>query len=246
MFLSVLASLRCHREQVPGKDHWAQKAWEAELQAEALKWAATRTKSKRSSMKPETAIARMPLELKQALLAKHNPIAVAVFDEWNAIVKLCESRLDKLADDASILEVDRVEGPPQWFLLGSSHDGSYNSQGYGASHCAQGSAENLADLARHWKVPVTVARKQPLRAKNWNGASYEYAGEWLVYVLVASELDVEILRRRSSPTLREQVRLCWARGINPRVLNPFLKPGYEEQEGLDYFGRDLRAVEQET
>ena len=44
------------------------------------------------------------------------------------------------------------------------------------------------------------------------------------------------------PLLREQVRRSWARGVNPRVFNPFLPHGYEEQEGIDYFGRDLRGA----
>jgi len=42
--------------------------------------------------------------------------------------------------------------------------------------------------------------------------------------------------RRPGPTLREQVRLCWKRGVNPRVYSPFLPHGYEQSVGLDYFG----------
>ena len=63
----------------------------------------------------------------------------------------------------------------------------------------------------------------------------------LAAVRVADAVDAEILRRCPPPTLREQVRRSWARGVNPRVFNPFLPHGYEEQVGIDFFGRDLRG-----
>ena len=62
-----------------------------------------------------------------------------------------------------------------------------------------------------------------------------------VEVRVESEVDVAILKRKPGCSLREHVRRCWKGGINPRVGNPFLPYGYEEREGLDYQGRDLRV-----
>ena len=35
------------------------------------------------------------------------------------------------------------------------------------------------------------------------------------------------------PSLVEQVRMSWRRGVNPRVYNPFLPVGFEEKHGLD-------------
>lgn len=50
-------------------------------------------------------------------------------------------------------------------------------------------------------------------------------------------VGVEVWKRRSYP-LREWVKGCWRRGVNPRVYNPFLPHGYEERVGLDYFGNE--------
>ena len=43
-------------------------------------------------------------------------------------------------------------------------------------------------------------------------------------------------------SLREWVRQCWERGVNPRVSMPFLPQSFEEENGLDFFGGDLREV----
>ena len=52
----------------------------------------------------------------------------------------------------------------------------------------------------------------------------------------------EILKRKPAVPLRETVRLCWKRGVNPRVSMPFLPHGYEESVGLDYFGGEVKAA----
>lgn len=53
------------------------------------------------------------------------------------------------------------------------------------------------------------------------------------------EDDLPLIIHHPPPTIREQVKMCWGRGINPRVYCPFLPHGYEGKVGLDFFGNDL-------
>jgi hypothetical protein len=110
---------------------------------------------------------------------------------------------------------------------------SYNSQGFSASQYAKGAAEMSADAARLANVPVSVVRRLQAPTLPWSSAPLEY---WDVVVRVQEQLDFEILKLRPEPPLKEQVRLCWARGVNPRVYNPFLPYGYEKENGITYEG----------
>jgi hypothetical protein len=82
-------------------------------------------------------------------------------------------------------------------------------------------------------------RVQPLR-DSYSGSRYGI-DEFRV-MAYTDQTGVEIIKRRPGVTLREWVRRCWKKGINPRVLNPYLPAGYEEKHGLDYWGNDLRAT----
>lgn len=126
----------------------------------------------------------------------------------------------------------------EWREVASTSSGTYSSQGWSAGKYAERAAEAVLDEARAAGVECRVVASE-------KGASTRYAGDPVYYsaqVLVQEQLDVEIVRRLPAITLREQVRLCWKRGVNPRVYNPFLPPGYEEKVGLDCFGNDLRPA----
>lgn len=102
--------------------------------------------------------------------------------------------------------------------------GTYRSQGFGQDRYTIAEAESHADQARAFNIPVEVTPSEDGMSLN-------------VHVHVESDLDVEILIRRPL-SLREQVRLFWKRGVNPRVYMPFLPYGYEEKQGLDYHGNE--------
>lgn len=55
----------------------------------------------------------------------------------------------------------------------------------------------------------------------------------------AEALEIQIAEHKPGVPLKEFVRLCWKMGNNPRVVMPMLPHGYEEQNGLDYFGNEL-------
>lgn len=172
--------------------------------------------------------------LGEATLAKHKPLLKARADFLYNEVERLKQRLAELAPSA---ELRRVGPEGEWYYLDSKRAGDYRSQGYGALHYAEGSVQFMADVARAQGfvdgVDLVVFTSK---------TGGEYSDDVvLAAVRVADAVDAEILRRCPPPSLREQVRLCWKRGVNPRVFNPFLPHGYEEKAGLDYFGRDLRV-----
>jgi hypothetical protein len=126
-------------------------------------------------------------------------------------------------------------------LYHTCYASSYGSQGWGAFSYAKGRAELDADDARACGLPVEVRPIVEKRPSTISPGKMRVSERVEVWVSVAEDLDLEIIRRRPRLTLREQVRLCWKRGVNPRVYNPYLPHGYEEREGIDMQGNDLRA-----
>jgi hypothetical protein len=112
------------------------------------------------------------------------------------------------------------------------------NQGYGNRRYSRGRAE-LAAITLHAHGITAVVRgdeqEPPLGVDRgcWSPTFEVWAG-------VRTQLDIEIAQRKPAPPLREQVRLCWKLGVNPRVYNPWLPHGFEAREGLDFYGNDLR------
>jgi hypothetical protein len=125
----------------------------------------------------------------------------------------------------------------RWTLLATTYSGTYSSQGFGAMKYAHEAAERKAEDARGHGVGARVEKKARKAEGRW-GIEH---GEFLVWV-DTDELGAEALRRKPGIPLREWVRRCWARGVNPRVMSPFLPVGYEEKVGLDFFGGEFREV----
>lgn len=126
-----------------------------------------------------------------------------------------------------------------WNKADERHSSSYRSQGYGAETYAKGSAESAADFYRALGLEVEI-RSQYRKyegARQWPFGSTTYE----VWVK-ADPQTIEICEYKPAISLREQVRLCWARGVQPRVFMPNLPVGFEEKNGLDYFGNDLRLT----
>lgn len=60
-----------------------------------------------------------------------------------------------------------------------------------------------------------------------------------VYAFVAHPVDIDIIKR-TPLALKEWVRRCWKKGVNPRVYNPYLPHEFEQTNGLDYFGNETK------
>ena len=171
------------------------------------------------------------LEAKGGLPAMTPEVTVAVEQaresmvvKWGPVELKADQRRKRLGEllDALADEVEVRPGPEP--LVVRRHSARYNTTddaGYARRRCQ---IDAHPWLARGVRCDV-VADAHGSAARAW----------------VEGELDVEVLRR-VGVSFREFVRLCWKLGSNPRVYLPTLPHGFEEQQGLDYFGNDLRVV----
>jgi hypothetical protein len=109
-------------------------------------------------------------------------------------------------------------------LLGSIDFNTYASQGGGAKQYAYAKAV-LVGLKATWHMI-------PRRIEERDG------NRWVV-IVPCEGIDLEILRH-IQPHMRAQVMAVLQAGCNPRVFWPTLPHGWEEDNNLDSFGRDLR------
>lgn len=143
---------------------------------------------------------------------------------WGELRKSINDNLDALADSADVAPGDPLCVDTVW-------TSSYSTQGFGASRYAEGAAENIAIAYRMLGVPVEV-RRVVLRS------SLE---TWEVWANVEGMVDREIVQRRKY-ALRDWLKSCLKRGLNPRVYHPMLPHGTEARLGLDYYGNDVPAT----
>ena len=167
--------------------------------------------------------------------------AQAIRDELDSLRE--EMARNKIALDEALASSVAQAGsnPTVWEYY---HPTLWQSTCQGSKY-AQAAAQMDADRATLAGIPAVV-----VEINQWSPDLSDYyttyrKGEgatscWACVVDVADPVvDLEILKRSPAPSLVEQVRLCWARGVNPRVYNPFLPHGFEEKHGISYAGKFL-------
>lgn len=205
-------ALEAARERYPFEDEQAE--FDRAVIAE---WRALGKKPARSPAdERRRALAELPAERVEALRAPYMQRATA----WRERASEASQRANAIAD-----ELTPAAGPLA-FELGVVYASTYSTQTRPGSY-VRGAAERLADVAREYQIPVEVVPGN-------------VPGDLHVVAHVASQLDGEVLARKPGPPLREQVRRCWARGVNPRVYLPGLPHGYEERNGFDFQGREVQ------
>ena len=151
----------------------------------------------------------------------------------------------KLADLAKDPEVTipilPVDQKVRWKV--SSTD-TYRSQGFGQMKYAQQAAEANADKVKLHGLTPEIRRA--------NEHSYVdcchntmHSCEFEVWVNT-TELGLKLLELKPDVSLRDWVKSCWARGVNPRVYMGLLPNGYEEEQGLDYQGGERPKIVREA
>jgi len=110
-----------------------------------------------------------------------------------------------------------------WATVRWIYGEAYRSQGYGAEKYTRHAAQQVVDDLEHLGLSGEIIPTQD-------------GGFDVVALLEDAELDVEIFRFAPNISLDEWVRRCWKAQCNPRVYSPFLPHGYEEKNGLDFFG----------
>ncbi len=133
----------------------------------------------------------------------------------DAQVKALDEQLRALAPSCEVKKAETL------ILFESTYAGAWVSSG---TEYPRGHVTMRADMLKQAGY-VAEVRKGP--------------GSYDLWVGVEEQLDLEILKRQPVGwTLREWVKQCWSRGLNPRVYQPFLPWGYEESVGMDQFGRE--------
>jgi hypothetical protein len=102
----------------------------------------------------------------------------------------------------------------------------YHTQGYGAEKYARGRAMMVQANCAHKGVPAYVEEKD---------------GAFTVFAQT-DEIGAAILSFSPGLPLEEIVRLCWSKGLQPRVYFWWLKPNFEVDHRLDYFGGHLNPA----
>ena len=153
-----------------------------------------------------------------------------------------ERRLFEIAGELRELPVSSGQAS-EWLLYDSVSECSYHTQGFGARKYAENAAQQYVDKAEANGVRAEI-REIVTTHDDHRGHKNSFA-DFQVWVCCSQD-GLNILRYKPQIELREWVRLCWKRGSNPRVYNPWLPHEYEEKNGLDYFGNDLRKKESKT
>lgn len=161
------------------------------------------------------------------LQAKSTALGHKYFYHWDKKKEEIELQLYSLANEI------KPEAGDRFNLFHTSTSYSYYTQGFGASSYARNEAERYADKARLYNLPVEIRSINEDRDKN--GISHSDFEVWVK----TDSLTLEVLKRKSDVSIVEQVRLCWKRGVNPRVFWYWLSPNFEAENGLDFQGNKL-------
>jgi len=146
--------------------------------------------------------------------------------------------------------VDRLN--TEWSMQRRAHDEAFR---FYATLADVPKSERMQHVSTHYKSTwstqgygdVTYARNAAqmevdrIEANGYTGVIRECGnGQFEILVNVGTFADWTILKAKPGPSLREQIRLCWKRGVNPRVYQPFLPHGLEEKLGIDFQGNYTR------
>ena len=162
-----------------------------------------------------------------ALLTRRKLEAKEILDAFNAQQKTWDEELITLAETTEIPPSD------EFVMVDAVNVNSYPNQTSPHTY-ARASAEAKADYARKYGIEVEVRRFTD------ETTLPDYKIEKYGVFMKTTALGWEILQRRPGVTIQEWLRLCWKRGANPRVFNPFLPHGLEEKWGITYQGEYVR------
>lgn len=153
-------------------------------------------------------------------------------DEYNVIYKSYKDKRDSLQLEIDNLSDMLVLSPSKEkkSTFGIYYESSYLTQGMGAYHYAYNRAKiACVECSIYYKIKPLL--KTVLKKGN-------HSTEFHIIVNL-DDVETYALNRKilnKGFDLKEMIRQCWKRGVNPRVLFPGLRHGLEEELGLDYFG----------
>lgn len=171
--------------------------------------------------------------------AREAPDFAAIRDEWTAKGEavIVAHTPDKDRLEAALAEAAKTEMPPimaELRLVHVCHASSWRSQGLGVDRYTRNAAQAYVDKATHYGLRAEVRPVgEPSRC------AYGIVHQDYGVFADVDETGWALVDYKPDVPLRDWVKGCWKRGVNPRVYNPFLPHGLEEKLGLDHFGNDL-------
>jgi hypothetical protein len=159
---------------------------------------------------------------------EHEKIYQAFQEKARALVEQQASETKRLKElVTSIASKLKPRRGSERFTYASHWISTYRSQGYGAERYTGGLADIDLGFVESHGIEAAVVHDS-------NGLdSYD------VLVMVEDSIDVEILKAQDF-SIRDFLKACWSRALDPRVFNPYLPHGLEEKLGIDFQGRDTR------
>ena len=107
--------------------------------------------------------------------------------------------------------------------------GNYISQGFGCMRYTKNAARLIADKALFYGLDAKVLPY---------GKKYGDCQDYSVWINT-TDIGCRILDYKPNIPIKNWIKLCWKRGVNPRVYNPYLPYDIEKKLGINYFGNDV-------
>jgi len=126
---------------------------------------------------------------------------------------------------------------PEMVQVDFVYSGAYRSQGFGAMKYAHSAADTKVEMGIRYSAHGIQAEKRLLGDEIDCGWGIRLQDIGIFANVNACGWD--LIRRKPAIPVREWLKSCWKRGVNPRVYNPFLEHGLEERLGIDFFGNDI-------
>lgn len=210
------------------KDHWsiaakAQSKLNAEIAAAyKARFPKRREPSRVKLMSALGDVATARYEHRKAILQRACRMRDRRAERLDKILTWYAKRRQPVATD-SPLEYDR------------SDFSTYRSQGYGCERYTRQAAEQMAAKIAAQGIKAEIV--------DWTYSAPDRAPYKFGYLVLAytDRAGLEIIRRKPV-SLKAWLQDCWNRGINPRVLNPFLPHDLEERLGVSYLPQSGRLV----
>ena len=214
-------------------EHKAQSAWQRRvdtLTAQAARRAHPRRKAAQLDPAQPWKIRNSFPELYQSTFARLLPDYQAQQARREARLVALRAARDAMAETA-LPEITATET-----VAHRGCSGDYWSQGFAATKYAEAAARRVMDSLESLGIPCRLESSD-------SGERYDHGIRNFHFTVLANTDEAGVdLAKRKPIDLVERVRLFWKRGVNPRVDMPFLPYGFEESNGLDYFGGYVNAA----
>lgn len=160
---------------------------------------------------------RRLVNIYQDELDRARPLVTAECRRRSAEIAVIDAALITFASDEALVETD------EWKTVRHVSESDYSTIGIGARGYAQRTAEMEVSRAQQYGVQARMLETSRARVYGYDIQVKLSDAHWHAL----KNLPVSV---------RDFLAQCWKRGINPRVLNPYLPAGLEERLGVTYFG----------